>query len=311
LNTVLAFVTSRKHIATTFPVVRSSVENLLKRPLELSQVAELKALLPDLINFAYIPHNDLRVNAPTQSNLLPKTWGRSPDFSMQNTASKVAIDFLEPEEHVLVLEFVNTSKRTLTVNSGTSFALPPSLTPTGMKKLVESRNERFSLAVNELLQATPDTEDPVALLRAAGRDHIPVDPGSKLAFPAAVPEPHEIPSSETRPSIDNVIEEIQAQDWYRDQIVERRVFEQKKGQIVELDPPLSKSILQALESSRNITSLYSHQVAAISALMSGRNVIVSTSTASGKSVIYQVPLLKFLQRDEGATAIFIYPTKVS
>lgn len=31
LNTVLAFVSSRKHLATTFPVIRSSVEGLLKR----------------------------------------------------------------------------------------------------------------------------------------------------------------------------------------------------------------------------------------------------------------------------------------
>jgi len=30
LNTVLAFVSSRKHLAMTFPVVRSSVEALLK-----------------------------------------------------------------------------------------------------------------------------------------------------------------------------------------------------------------------------------------------------------------------------------------
>ena len=31
LNTVLAFVSSRKNLATTFPVVRSSVESLLKQ----------------------------------------------------------------------------------------------------------------------------------------------------------------------------------------------------------------------------------------------------------------------------------------
>jgi replicative superfamily II helicase len=44
----------------------------------------------------------------------------------------------------------------------------------------------------------------------------------------------------------------------------------------------------ALQGSRKITSLYSHQAAAIDAIARGKNVIVSTSTASGKSVIYQV-----------------------
>ena len=68
------------------------------------------------------------------------------------------------------------------------------------------------------------------------------------------------------------------------------------------DPPLSETIMKALQDSQKIMSLYSHQAAAINAIAQGKNVIVSTSTASGKSVIYQVPtqlkLLPFLyQRD--------------
>ncbi len=55
-----------------------------------------------------------------------------------------------------------------------------------------------------------------------------------------------------------------------------------------LDPPLSETISGALWDSRKITTLYSHQVAAINSLAQLRHVIVSTSTASGKSVIYQV-----------------------
>lgn len=54
------------------------------------------------------------------------------------------------------------------------------------------------------------------------------------------------------------------------------------------NPPLSETIMKALQDSRKITSLYSHQAAAIDAIARGKNVIVSTSTASGKSVIYQV-----------------------
>ena len=52
--------------------------------------------------------------------------------------------------------------------------------------------------------------------------------------------------------------------------------------------PLSDNVLTGLKSARNIQSLYTHQVAAINALANGQHVIVSTSTASGKSVIYQV-----------------------
>lgn len=56
----------------------------------------------------------------------------------------------------------------------------------------------------------------------------------------------------------------------------------------DLDPPLSDTISGALRDSRKITTLYAHQVTAIDRLAEQRHVIVSTSTASGKSVIYQV-----------------------
>lgn len=57
---------------------------------------------------------------------------------------------------------------------------------------------------------------------------------------------------------------------------------------VPLDPPISETISNAILKSRNIRSLYCHQAAAINAIRDGKNVIVSTSTASGKSLIYQV-----------------------
>jgi len=38
-----------------------------------------------------------------------------------------------------------------------------------------------------------------------------------------------IPRLEDRPSIDDVILELQEQDWYKDQIVDRRTFEAKES----------------------------------------------------------------------------------
>ncbi|KAF7975315.1 hypothetical protein HWV62_10102 [Athelia sp. TMB] len=109
LNTVLAFVSSRKQLATTFPVIRSSVEGLLKQPLELSKVAELKALLPDLIKFAYIPPNDLRIHENTQAANAERPRARSPDFNLASVSART-VPTLETEEHVLVLEFAENSK---------------------------------------------------------------------------------------------------------------------------------------------------------------------------------------------------------
>jgi DEAD/DEAH box helicase domain-containing protein len=136
-----------------------------------------------------------------------------------------------------------------------------------------------------------------------------------------------IPDPENRPSIEEVLNEIQEQPWYKNQIVDKRTVPAKEGQTGEfvkssnvpfltlcsdflVDIELSATIRQALRDSRGIESFYTHQASAINAISQNKDVIVSTPTASGKSVIYQVPLLKFLEENRNATAIFVYPTKV-
>ncbi|EPQ58049.1 P-loop containing nucleoside triphosphate hydrolase protein [Gloeophyllum trabeum ATCC 11539] len=220
----------------------------------------------------------------------------------------------EEEEHVLVLDFLDNTRGKKSKNTGFMLAPPPALTPAAVKKLIEKRNERFAQSVDELLLATPEDEDPVLLLQAAAHDHIPVNPSSGKKAPEAFGDTkgkgkQVVPDWKDRPSINEIIDEILNEGWYKDQIVDRRTFEAREGQIGVLDPPLSESIRQALHSARNITELYTHQVAAIGALSQGKDVIVSTSTASGKSVIYQVPILRFLEDDPASTALLIYPTK--
>lgn len=74
------------------------------------------------------------------------------------------------------------------------------------------------------------------ILQAASRDHIPVNPSRKTSVtPLSDYKKRKggliIPASMDRPSIDSVIEAIMAEDWYKDQIVERRVFDPKDGRI--------------------------------------------------------------------------------
>ncbi len=58
-----------------------------------------------------------------------------------------------------------------------------------------------------------------------------------------------------------------------------------------------------------VTSLYRHQAEALDAVRAGRHVVVSTGTASGKSLCYQLPLLERVLRDDKATALYLAPTK--
>ncbi|HEY1776766.1 MAG TPA: DEAD/DEAH box helicase [Solirubrobacteraceae bacterium] len=71
----------------------------------------------------------------------------------------------------------------------------------------------------------------------------------------------------------------------------------------ELDPRLEKALVGA-----GIDELYSHQAAALEAAWQGTT-IVTTGTASGKSLCFNLPTLEVLLRDAKARALYLYPTK--
>ena len=57
-----------------------------------------------------------------------------------------------------------------------------------------------------------------------------------------------------------------------------------------------------------ISALYSHQLEAIEAAREG-NVVVTSGTASGKSLSFNLPVLDELARDDRRRALYLYPTK--
>jgi len=71
-----------------------------------------------------------------------------------------------------------------------------------------------------------------------------------------------------------------------------------------LDPRIAAALR-----GRGIDALYSHQAAAVEAARQGQNVIVSTATASGKSLAYTLPVLQRLLERSDARALYLFPTK--
>ncbi|KIK06641.1 hypothetical protein K443DRAFT_129904 [Laccaria amethystina LaAM-08-1] len=283
LNTVLAFVSSKRQLTTTFSAVRSSIEGLLKQ-----------ALMPDLIRFSYIPKSELQTS---QSNA-----------TQSNAHSGFDRRIATEDGHVLVLDFTD-SPRGAKSKTGPRLSLTATTTisTAAVKKMIERRNVACQNALNDLLLATSVNDDPVSLLKTAGRDHIPVNPSESSYREEMINV--KVPTSNERLSIAEVVAELQTQTWVDDQIIYTKAFDAKEALTGVLEPALSQMVSRGLLESHNITSFYSHQVAAIRAVQRGMNVVVSTSTASGKSVIYQVPLLTFLEKNAGVTAMFVYPTK--
>lgn len=60
---------------------------------------------------------------------------------------------------------------------------------------------------------------------------------------------------------------------------------------------------------RGIEKLYTHQAAAVEHALAGRNAVVVTPTASGKTLCYNLPVLQTVLSDPSARAIYLFPTK--
>jgi DEAD/DEAH box helicase domain-containing protein len=81
----------------------------------------------------------------------------------------------------------------------------------------------------------------------------------------------------------------------------------RSAERVEIPSSLAPDLASALRAS-GIDALYSHQLEALQAV-SGGNVVVTSGTASGKSLSFNLPVLDDLVRDRGARALYLYPTK--
>ena len=71
-----------------------------------------------------------------------------------------------------------------------------------------------------------------------------------------------------------------------------------------VDPRLAAALRD-----RGIGQLYSHQAEALAAIDRRENVVVATATASGKSLVYTLPVLSRLAADPAARALYLFPTK--
>ena len=71
---------------------------------------------------------------------------------------------------------------------------------------------------------------------------------------------------------------------------------------------LDHRLIEAL-AARGVSQCYTHQAEAISHALARRNVVVTTPTASGKTLCYNAPVLDAVLRDPASRALYLFPTK--
>ncbi|KKA29302.1 hypothetical protein TD95_002378 [Thielaviopsis punctulata] len=179
-------------------------------------------------------------------------------------------------------------------------------------KLVVQRNQAFHDAVGVFLaDCAARGTDPVADLQTHSHGFLPSVPrpptSSVLAEHGEVPP--EIPTE--RASARQIIQKIYASPWYIDQVSPEGRFTQdpRPASYDGLEFLLSQRLVDAVFNARGVTQFYTHQADALNALHRGENIMVATSTGSGKSLIFQLPVLYALEQNPNVRAFYIFPTK--
>jgi DEAD/DEAH box helicase domain-containing protein len=67
--------------------------------------------------------------------------------------------------------------------------------------------------------------------------------------------------------------------------------------------------LRAALASRGVSALYTHQAEAVAHALAGRDVVITTPTASGKTLCYNLPVLNAVLHDTASRALYLFPTK--
>ncbi len=109
-------------------------------------------------------------------------------------------------------------------------------------------------------------------------------------------------------SVGSYISALLASEKLGGQVTCHRLLPAAEPQYAQTRLPWPAAISRILEQ-RGIAGLYSHQALATDHIRAGHSIVAATPTASGKSLIYNLPVLERHLRDPDARALYLFPLK--
>jgi DEAD/DEAH box helicase domain-containing protein len=122
----------------------------------------------------------------------------------------------------------------------------------------------------------------------------------------AAPVPNLSSGATTR--VADVLEAFSERDPYGEILTAIRHFPAREAQWAEF-PAWVHSALMAAYAAKGIRRPYSHQATAAEAVHTGKNIVVVTPTASGKTLCYNLPILNAVLENSDSRALYLFPTK--
>lgn len=95
---------------------------------------------------------------------------------------------------------------------------------------------------------------------------------------------------------------------YNSQICHIENLPARRAVYGELERPLDKTLQKSLDDN-GLLPLYSHQAEAVNHALQKKNVMVATSSASGKTMCYNIPVMEAIVTERSCRALYLFPTK--
>ena len=116
------------------------------------------------------------------------------------------------------------------------------------------------------------------------------------------------PQPDAAGPFDALLEELARDPRHRESIVHVHRAAAREARHADPARPLPPALAEGL-ASMGIRRLYVHQARAMDLAREGRDFVVVTGTASGKTMCYNLPVLERLLEDPRAKALYLFPTK--
>jgi DEAD/DEAH box helicase domain-containing protein len=105
-----------------------------------------------------------------------------------------------------------------------------------------------------------------------------------------------------------IVEQLAARDRSGEILTAVRHIPAREAKFAPM-PEWIRGDLASVYAAKGVEKLYSHQAAALAAVQAGRNAVVVTPTASGKTLCYNLPVLNAVLENPDTRALYLFPTK--
>ncbi len=109
-------------------------------------------------------------------------------------------------------------------------------------------------------------------------------------------------------NVDQLADQLRRNEAFMENVVRWEEIPARPAQYAPFPATLDSRLLPVLEK-RGIHQLYTHQAHSIAATADGKDVVVVTPTASGKTMCYNLPVLSAILQNQYARALYLFPTK--